>query len=82
MFLMYTIKSSSSPMAMPSGMTRVALSSRMRIDASTAPAAVPIATTPVSAAMPSLGRLIGPVAISSTPGSVRNRQGTWKVSTP
>ena len=32
--------------------------------------------------MPSRGRLIGPVTISSTEASVRNRQGTWKVSTP
>ena len=33
---------------MPSGITLVAMSSRMRIDATTAPTAVPIATTPVS----------------------------------
>ncbi len=31
---------------MPSGMTRVAWSSRMRIEAATAPIAVPMATTP------------------------------------
>ncbi|VZR47548.1 Uncharacterised protein [Escherichia coli] len=36
-------------MAMPSGMTLVAMSSRMRMDATTAPTAVPMATTPVSA---------------------------------
>ena len=34
---------------MPSGITPVARSRRMRIDAITAPAAVPIATTPVAA---------------------------------
>ena len=33
---------------MPSGMTLVAWSSRIRIDASTAPTAVPMATTPTS----------------------------------
>ena len=36
----------SRPMAMPSGITLVAWSRRMRTDASTAPTAVPIATTP------------------------------------
>ena len=36
----------STPMAMPSGITRVACSKRMRIDATTAPTAVPTATTP------------------------------------
>ena len=39
----------STPMAMPSGITLVAWSSRIRIDAMTAPTAVPIATTPTSA---------------------------------
>ena len=39
----------SRPMAMPSGITLVAPSSRMRTDANTAPAAVPMATTPTSA---------------------------------
>jgi hypothetical protein len=34
---------------MPSGITLVAMSSRMRIDATMAPTAVPMATTPVSA---------------------------------
>ena len=37
-----------SPIAIPSGMTLVAMSSRIRIDATTAPTAVPMATTPVS----------------------------------
>ncbi|OLG31661.1 hypothetical protein IXO159_06190 [Xanthomonas oryzae pv. oryzae] len=32
--------------------------------------------------MPSLGWFNGPVTNRSTPVSVRNRQGTWKVSTP
>lgn len=35
-----------------------------------------VSTTPVSAAMPSLGSFSGPVTIRSTPASVRNRQGT------
>ena len=34
---------------MPNGITLVAWSSRMRMEASTAPTAVPIATTPTSA---------------------------------
>ena len=48
-FVMKFMPSTSSPMAMPSGMTRVAWSSRMRSEATTAPAAVPMATTPTSA---------------------------------
>ena len=36
----------STPMATPSGITRVATSRRMRMDATTAPTAVPTATTP------------------------------------
>ena len=36
------------PIAMPSGMTLVAWSRRMRTEATMAPAAVPIATTPTS----------------------------------
>jgi hypothetical protein len=43
------MKTTSRPMAMPSGMTAVARSSRMRIEATTAPTAVPMATTPTSA---------------------------------
>jgi hypothetical protein len=43
------IKITSRPMPMPSGITRVAWSSRMRRDATTAPTAVPSATTPTSA---------------------------------
>jgi hypothetical protein len=39
----------SSPMAMPSGITLVAMSRRMRSDATTAPTAVPMATTPTRA---------------------------------
>ena len=39
----------SSPIAMPIGITLVAWSRRMRIEATTAPTAVPIATTPTSA---------------------------------
>ena len=35
-------------MPMPIGITLVAMSSRMRIDATTAPTAVPMATTPLS----------------------------------
>ncbi len=42
------IRITSTPMAMPSGMTLVAMSSRMRIDATAAPTAVPRATTPDS----------------------------------
>ena len=42
------IKITNNPMPMPIGMTRVAWSSRMRIDAITAPTAVPMATTPTS----------------------------------
>ena len=38
----------SRPIRMPSGITAVALSSRMRCDATIAPAAVPMATTPTS----------------------------------
>ncbi|MCY1557099.1 hypothetical protein D9M68_939150 [compost metagenome] len=38
----------STPMAMPRGITRVAWSSRMRSEATTAPTAVPSATTPTS----------------------------------
>ena len=49
MLLMNTIRISSSPIAMPSGITRVAMSRRMRMDAATAPTAVPMATTPVRA---------------------------------
>ena len=38
----------SRPIATPSGITRVACSSRIAHDATTAPIAVPIATTPTS----------------------------------
>ncbi|MOA45936.1 hypothetical protein D3C78_1683890 [compost metagenome] len=38
----------STPMAMPSGITRVAVSSFMYVEAATAPTAVPMATTPTS----------------------------------
>ena len=40
--------STTTPMAMPRGMTLVAWCSFMRMDAITAPTAVPIATTPTS----------------------------------
>ena len=40
------IKITNRPMPMPSGITRVAMSRRMRMDATTAPTAVPMATTP------------------------------------
>ncbi len=40
----------SKPMAMPSGMTEVARSSRINTDATTAPTPVPMATTPTSVA--------------------------------
>ena len=38
--------------------------------------------TPVNGAIPSFGRLIGPVAKRSTPSSVLNRQGIWNVKMP
>ena len=41
-------KITSSPMPMPRGITKVACSKRMRMDATTAPTAVPMATTPTS----------------------------------
>ena len=47
--LMKFISTTSRPMAMPMGITRVATSRRMRIDATMAPTAVPMATTPTSA---------------------------------
>lgn len=47
--LMKIMAITSRPMVMPSGITRVALSSRMRMDARMAPAAVPMATTPTRA---------------------------------
>ena len=44
--LMKFIRITSRPIAMPSGITLVAVSSRMRTEATTAPTAVPSATTP------------------------------------
>ncbi|MNU06876.1 hypothetical protein D3C72_2522240 [compost metagenome] len=49
MLLMNTMRISNSPMPMPSGITLVAMSRRMRMDATTAPTAVPMATTPTRA---------------------------------
>ena len=46
--LMKFIRITSTPMPIPMGITRVAMSRRIFIDATTAPTAVPMATTPVS----------------------------------
>lgn len=46
---MKIMQTTSRPMSTPRGITRVALSRRMRMEASTAPTAVPIATTPTRA---------------------------------
>ena len=45
---MKIIRITSNPMPMPNGMTLVALSRRIFIEATTAPTAVPSATTPTS----------------------------------
>jgi hypothetical protein len=44
--LMKTMTSKAMPIKIPKGMMRVACSKRMRMEATTAPTAVPIATTP------------------------------------
>ena len=46
--LMKFMHSTNRPMAMPRGITRVACTNRMRKEATTAPTAVPMATTPTS----------------------------------